>query len=455
MSDIGNYPRGLEEAEQFAGAPLSVSQLNALARNLVESRLPLLWVAGEISNFTRANSGHCYFSLKDERAQVRCVLFRQRFVMLDWAPGDGVQVEVRALPSLYEPRVEFQLNVEFMRRAGHGRLYEQFARLKHGLEREGLFARERKRALPTFPRRIGVITSTAASALRDVLTTLGRRMPAIPITIYPSQVQGEGAARQLVRAIQIASMRAECDVLLLVRGGGSIEDLWPFNEEAVARAIALAPIPVVTGVGHETDFTIADFVADARAPTPTAAAELASPHRADLLARLRALRARLARSAGRQLEREVQRVDFVSRRLVHPGERIDRQAGHLQDLASRLAGAWQVRLEAEASRVHLWHQRLKGAAPALGAGLRECSALGQRLQRAAWRVLERREQRVGALGAHLAHLDPAQVLDRGYAIVAQTDGRIVRASGELSVGTEVRLTLARGGADAHVTRIRD
>ncbi|MGH8725805.1 MAG: exodeoxyribonuclease VII large subunit, partial [Burkholderiales bacterium] len=271
----------------FSGAPvasglrvLSVAELLRSVRDTLERRFPLAWVRGELSNLSRAPSGHCYFTLKDDGAQVDCVMFRSRAAALDWEPRDGMRVEVRALPTLYEPRGRFQLAVEAMRRAGLGPLYERFLRLKERLGAEGLFDERLKRALPGFPRTIGVLTSPAAAALRDVLTTLARRNPAIEVIVYPVPVQGEGAAERIAAMLRRASRRAECDVLLLVRGGGSIEDLWPFNEEAVARAIRASEIPVVVGVGHETDVTIADFAADQRAPTPTAAAELASPARA-------------------------------------------------------------------------------------------------------------------------------------------------------------------------------
>ena len=261
---------------------LRVSALNRSVRDLLEHRLPLAWVAGEVSNFVQARSGHLYFSLKDSAAQVRCVMFRSRGMLLDWQPRDGMQVEVRALVTLYEPRGDFQLNVEFMRPAGLGALYEAFLRLRDKLEREGLFDPSAKRPLPAHPRAIGVITSRAAAALRDVLTTLRRRNPSIPVVVYPTAVQGEGAPAEIVAALAAAGRRGECDVLILCRGGGSIEDLWAFNDERVARAVRASPIPVVAGVGHETDFTIADFAADVRAPTPTAAAELVSPPRDQL-----------------------------------------------------------------------------------------------------------------------------------------------------------------------------
>ena len=263
---------------------LSVAELLRSVRDLLERRFPLAWVRGELSNLSRAPSGHCYFTLKDRAAQVECVMFRGRAALLDWEPRDGMQVEVRALATLYEPRGRFQLTVETMRRAGLGPLYERFLRLKEELGADGLFDEGIKRALPAHPRRIGVLTSLAAAALRDVLTTLARRNAAIEVIIYPVPVQGDGAAGRIAAMLARASRGAECDVLLLVRGGGSIEDLWQFNEEAVARAIRACGIPVVVGVGHETDFTIADFAADRRAPTPTAAAELVSPPRAELAA---------------------------------------------------------------------------------------------------------------------------------------------------------------------------
>ncbi|MGH8705487.1 MAG: exodeoxyribonuclease VII large subunit, partial [Burkholderiales bacterium] len=274
------------ELSQASAPVVSVSQLVRSARDLLERRFPLQWVAGEISSLRPAASGHLYFVLKDEAAQVDCIMFRGRAALLDWEPMEGLRVEVRALVTLYEPRGRFQLNVEAMRRAGLGPLYERFLKLKEKLEREGLFDPAAKRAVPPHPKRIGVVTSLAAAALRDVLTTLARRNPSIPVIVYPAPVQGEGAAARIAGMIASANSRAECDVLLLVRGGGSIEDLWQFNEEALARAIRASRIPVVVGVGHETDFTIADFSADRRAPTPTAAAELVSPPRAELRARV-------------------------------------------------------------------------------------------------------------------------------------------------------------------------
>ncbi|MEO8145905.1 MAG: exodeoxyribonuclease VII large subunit, partial [Betaproteobacteria bacterium] len=320
-------------------AVLSVSQLLRSARDMLERRFPLQWIAGEISNLRPAASGHLYFTLKDETAQVDCVMFKSRAGALDWEPADGQRVEARALVTLYEPRGRFQLNVEGMRRAGLGPLYERFLKLKDKLAREGLFAVEAKRPIPAHPQQIGVVTSLAAAALRDVLTTLRRRNPSIPVIVYPAPVQGEGAAAKLVEALAAANARAECDVLLLVRGGGSIEDLWQFNEEVLARAIRASAIPIVAGVGHETDFTIADFAADARAPTPTAAAEMVSPSLEALRARIAETALRISRQTARTIEYAMQAVDALARRLVHPAERLRNSRQHLAHLAARLAAA--------------------------------------------------------------------------------------------------------------------
>ena len=441
--------------EAWGAAPISVTQLNAMARRLIEQRLPLLWVAGEISNLTRATSGHCYFSLKDDRAQVRCVMFRHRMQYIDWALTNGMQVEVRAGPSLYEARGEFQLNIEFMRRAGLGALFERFEKLKAKLEAEGLFVTERKKVLPPFPRRIGVVTSPAAAALRDVLTTLRRRLPAVPIVIYPTPVQGEGAAQRIVTALQTAGARAECDVLVLCRGGGSIEDLWAFNEEIVARALAACALPVICGVGHETDFTIADFVADARAPTPTGAAELATPDRFELRRRLHALHQRGRRALTRQLERDMQRIDYLGRRVVHPGERVRNQLGHLAHLGVRLARCAAHHLEQRAARVRGVARQLAAAAPDVAALQAHQERLAQRLVAGSGRVMERRTALAARLAAHLSALNPKLVLERGYAIVARDDGAIVRDAAQLASGDAVQITLARGAADARITDTHD
>jgi exodeoxyribonuclease VII large subunit len=388
---------------------VSVSELLRSVRDVLEHRFPLTWVAGEISNLTRAASGHYYFTLKDDAAQVDCVMFRGRAAALDWEPQDGLRVEARSLVTLYEPRGRFQLNVETLRRAGLGPLYERFLRLKEKLAREGLFDAAVKRAPPAHPRAIGVVTSLGAAALRDVLTTLARRNPTIPVIVYPVPVQGEGAAARIAAMLARAGERAECDVLLLVRGGGSLEDLWQFNEESVARAIRASPIPVLVGVGHETDFTIADFAADRRAPTPTAAAELASPPRAELLERVAGLALRASREARRRVEYAMQAVDGLARRLVHPAERI------------------------RASR-------------------RLLAQLGARLASAAARSLDAARYRVEHLRSALGGLDPNAVLARGYSITRNAAGEVLRDAARVTEGERLVTTLNRGWIESEAKR---
>lgn len=430
---------------------LSVAELNRRVRELLETSVPLLWVGGEISNFTRAGSGHWYFSLKDANAQVRCVMFRHKSRYLDWLPRDGMQVEVRALVTLYEARGEYQLNVENMRHAGLGALYEKFERLKVQLALEGLFDEARKRPLPPFPKCIGVITSPAGAALHDVLTTLGRRMPAIPVIVYPTPVQGEGAAAKIAATVRTAGERGDCDVLILCRGGGSIEDLWQFNEEVVARAIAACPVPLVSGIGHETDFTIADFVADRRAPTPTGAAELVSPDRADLLHRLERLQARLVREFNGALETRMQRLDHLARRLVHPGQRIARQNERLRVLGTRLINATGTLHERLQWRLQSLNTRLAAARPDIAVLRERQAAYAGRLTRAMTQYLITRKNKLAGLEVQLAHLNPQGVLERGYSIVTSADGRVVRDADALRIDDPVTMQFGHGKATARIT----
>jgi len=431
---------------------LSVSALNRSVRDLLEHRFPLVWVGGEISNLVQARSGHLYFSLKDDLAQVRCVMFRSRGFALEWQPRDGIQVEVRAVLTLYESRGDFQLNVEFMRPAGLGALYEAFVRLRDKLEREGLFASALKRPLPAYPRTIGIVTSPAAAALRDVLTTLRRRNPSIPIIVYPTLVQGDGAPPEIVAALATAGRRAECDVLILCRGGGSIEDLWAFNDEGVARALRACPIPVVVGVGHETDFTIADFAADVRAPTPTAAAEMVSPPRGELAARLAALVNRLHRRVTRDLDIRMQILDHLSRRLVHPGRRLEARAALLAQLRSRLVhAAWRA-IDRERWRLRELIERGRRRLPALELLALRTAQATARLASASHRHHAERAARVEALATSLAHLDPRAVLERGYSIVRDDTGRVVRRGAAVAAGDLLDITFAEGGAQARVER---
>jgi exodeoxyribonuclease VII large subunit len=443
-----------EEASVAAGPRvLTVSELNRLARTALEQNLPLTWVAGEISNFKRYDSGHCYFTLKDESAQVECVMFRQKAMLLGWQPESGMQVEVRACATLYEARGRFQVTVEAMRRAGLGALYEAFERLKARLEREGLFDPARKRPLPRFPRSLGIVTSPKAAALRDVLTILKRRAPGLPVIIYPAPVQGEGAAARIAEAVRVAGARAECDVLIVCRGGGSIEDLWAYNDEKLARAICACPIPVVSGVGHETDFTIADFVADVRAPTPTAAAQLASPDRGEVCEHVRQLELRFARVMKRSLENRMQRLDYLSKCLVHPGDRLRSQLQHLSHLANRLCGSWKRYAEARSWETRRAAHELAATRPDLRRLDDRCAELLRRLLDGNRARVDTAQTRLAALESHLKHLNPQLVLERGYSIATDATGTIVRDAARLAPGDGLTVTFARGSARTSVDEV--
>ncbi|MFP5410349.1 MAG: exodeoxyribonuclease VII large subunit [Gammaproteobacteria bacterium] len=429
---------------------LTVSELNRMARRALESQLPLLWVEGEVSNFTRAASGHWYFSLKDANAQVRCVMFRGRNQFADFTPANGDHVEVRALPTLYEARGDFQLGAEQIRRAGAGRLYEAFLKLKAKLEAEGLFDPAKKRALPRFPRTLGIVTSPQAAALHDVLTALARRMPGLPVILYPTPVQGAGAGAQIAAAIRTAGARAECDVLLVCRGGGSLEDLWAFNDEAVARAIAASPMPVVSGVGHETDFTLADFAADLRAPTPTAAAELASPVRAEPLQQLDQAARRLQHPQTRRLQTEMQRIDYLARRLVHPAEQLRRRRLDLSTLAQRLGSAVRAHVARQQLAVARLGQRLATPRHRIAREQQRLDSLADRGRRAAEGGLARQHLTLERLAKSLAHLNPEGVLARGYSIVQRQDGRVVQDASGLNAGETIGIRFHRGQARASI-----
>ncbi len=433
------------------GAVIAVSALNRMVRDMLEHALPLMWIRGEVSNFTCAASGHCYFTLKDAGAQVRCAMFRSRARSLDWQPGNGMQIEVRAVATLFEPRGEFQLNVEAIRRSGVGALYEAFERLKARLAAEGLFDNERKRPLPRFPRQVGIVTSPQAAALRDVLSILRSRMPALPVVVYPTPVQGSGAAHLIARAIETASRRLECDVLIVCRGGGSIEDLWSFNEETVARAIHACALPVVCAVGHETDFTIADFVADLRAPTPTAAAQAVSPDRQQLAVRLNEVRARLARSAGRYLDRQWQGLDYLARRLIDPRERVRNEYRHLEQLAARLAHAGGRSLTAQHWRLTDLLRRLAGASPDPQRHGSALQHLCKRLDSGYRHRLQARQDGIDALAARLRTLDPRSVLSRGFAIATDARGHIVSDATAVTIGDCLNVRLARGSLESRVS----
>jgi len=429
---------------------LRVAELARSIKELLESNVPMLWVRGEISNFVRAASGHWYFSLKDEQAQVRCVMFRHKNQILLQGIGNGAQVEVQAVATLYEARGDFQLTVEQLRPAGLGVLYEQFAQLKQKLEDEGVFAVERKRALPAFPKRIGLITSPQAAALRDVLTTLKRRLPGVPVILYPAPVQGAGSAEKIAQAICTANQRAECEVLILCRGGGSIEDLWAFNEEVVARAIFASDIPVISGVGHETDFTIADFVADERAPTPTAAAQRVVPDRHALLQGLRDTAQHLQRAQRNRLQNAMQAVDYLQRRLVHPAQQLQRQSQQLAQLQQRLQRNVAHRLQQQQWRCQAVVQRLRGAGSDFVRLQQSHVHWAERLAKTVSTLQMQRTVRVENAAHQLKLLDPRQVLSRGYSLVQDEKGHLVSDATQLASGQALRITFAKGWAQTEV-----
>ena len=402
------------QANAFAAA-ITVSQLNRQAKTLLEQGLARLWVEGEISNIARPASGHVYFTLKDKSAQIRAAFFRQRQRGPTISLKDGDQVLVYGRVSLYEARGDYQLIVEQIEPAGEGALKRQFEVLKKKLAAEGLFDEDRKQELPELPTRIGVITSPTGAAIRDIVSILGRRFPSIPIVIYPSAVQGDAAPQELITALATAIRRDECDVLILARGGGSLEDLWAFNDEQLARAIAESPIPIVSAVGHEVDFTIADFVADLRAPTPSGAAELVVPDREDWLRVVKSLAMRISRLGRRTVEDLAQALDWLSRRLVQTSP-----TAMLERSRTRLAGL---------------HQRLITAVRGAVAGVSHRLELAMR-------------------GLH--SVSPLATLERGYAIVEEaTTGKVLLSPSDVSPGDDIRARLAHGELIATVKSSED
>jgi exodeoxyribonuclease VII large subunit len=439
----------------YAAPPvLTVTALNQQVARLLERSFPLVWIGGEISNFTRASSGHWYFTLKDDAAQVRAVMFRSRAQFAGFNPREGDKVEVRALVTLYGARGDYQINVEAIRRAGVGALYEAFLRLKEKLSAQGLFDQDRKRPLPLFTRSIGIVTSPQAAALRDVLTALRRRAPHVRIVLYPAPVQGQFAADKIAEAIMTASRRAEVDLLLLVRGGGAIEDLWSFNEEVVARAIAACSIPVISGVGHETDFTIADFAADMRAATPTAAAELAATPHADWMGSLEADATDLRRAMRRTLSEASQGLDNLSRRLQSPSAQIANQRFRVATLAAALTHAVRAPLNRQGMQLAQLRQRWSRHRPDLRALQARIASEQRHLGASFASQLKARRQALAGLAAQLEMLNPQRTLERGYAIVRDAKGRIVRAPSQIKVGETLSLRLAEGSAEVGVASVQ-
>ncbi len=422
------------ESEGLARPVWGVAALLLACADALNARFAAVTVRGELSGLSRPASGHLYFALKDAGgvpALLRCAMFRRAAVMMDFAPADGQQVELRGRLALYEQRGELQFVAEAMKRVGSGALYEEFLRKKALLQAQGWFDVAPKRALPAFPRAVGIVTSTGAAALSDVLAALARRAPQVRVVVYPSLVQGAQAPAALVQALQLAGRRREVDVLLLVRGGGSLEDLWAFNDEALVRAIRDCPLPVVSGVGHESDISLADLAADLRAATPTAAAELAAPPRDELRAALGLLAARATRAVQRRLDTQAQRLDFLGEQLAG---RLRGLRGHQQRLALsalRLRGCMARRHQRDSQAMAYMHARS---------------------MRARGLALAAQRNRLAVLQARLTQLDPQHVLERGYAIVADEAGNVLMAPGQLSPGAILNVRLARGQAKVVIER---
>jgi exodeoxyribonuclease VII large subunit len=443
-------------SESPAQRAISVSELNRQARNILESGLAKLWVEGEISNLARPASGHLYFSLKDESAQLRCAFFRQRQRGPTIRLENGDQVLIFGRVSIYEARGDYQMIVEQIEDAGEGELRRRFEALKKKLAAEGLFDEADKQDIPTLPRRIGIVTSPSGAAVRDVLTVLRRRFPAIPVMIYPAAVQGVAAIPQLTAALEAATQRNECDVIIITRGGGSLEDLWAFNEEALARAIHACPVPIVSAVGHEIDFTIADFVADLRAPTPSGAAEIVVPDQAEWMRTLVSAATRVESLSRRYLEDRFQRVDWLSKRLSQssPGAAVARQKEWVKNLQQLMNAAMRHGLSVQARQLDAAKARLMRSSPAIDVQ-RSIGRLGsarQNLLAAGAAVLERRKTQLRLAQRALNSVSPLATLDRGYAIVVDDEsGKILSDAADVVAGSTIRARLAKGAVKATVT----
>ena len=444
-------------ADPFARDVYTVSRLNLDARAILEEAFSTVWIEGEISNLARPRSGHMYFTLKDEHCQVRCAMFRMYNRTLSFPPEDGMQVLAHARVSLYPERGEFQLIVQYMEEAGAGALRRAFDALKNRLGAEGLFDAGHKLPLPVLPQCIGVITSPTGAAVRDVLSVLGRRFPAVPVVIHPVPVQGAGAAEAIARMIDLACERSTCDVLILARGGGSLEDLWAFNEEVVARAMHRASIPIVTGVGHEVDFTIADLVADLRAPTPSAAAESVVPDASEWAARYRGFEARLVAVMRRALAARRGEVRMLAKRLVHPRRRLFDHSQRLDAVTMRLSRATNAGLRERRARLSTLAARLARHAPdrTVHVHRSRCEVLLGRLSRAARIALSGRRSRVSALERALGAFGPQATLERGYSILLRDDDRkVVRNASEVRSGERLHARLAQGALDLDVAAVK-
>jgi exodeoxyribonuclease VII large subunit len=435
----------------------SVSQLNRAAKQLLAECFGTLQVEGEISNLSSPASGHLYFSLKDKNAQVRCALFKGQRLQLGFKPSDGQQVIATAQVSLYEPRGDYQLIVDKLEAAGSGALQRAFEQLKQKLLQEGLFNPALKQTIPALPRQIGVITSASGAAIHDILTVLGRRFPAIPVILYPVSVQGESAKTEIVQALAQANQRAEVDVILLARGGGSIEDLWAFNEEIVARAIAASAIPIISGIGHEVDVTIADFVADLRAATPSAAAEHAVPDQQQWLLAFQQQEKQLQTLINRKQQHYQQQLDWLNKALQrqHPGQQLQRNAQRLDEWEQRLTQAMQRSLRHGHNRQQQADQRLQRQQPQrlISAKHQQLHSHRQRLQRAMQLKLDRLHAQHNAMKQTLHAISPLATLERGYAIVQSANGSLIKSSQQLQINDRIQTRLAQGTIESRITGI--
>ena len=429
---------------------LTVSELNAAADDLLQTELAGYWVSGEISNLTRAASGHYYFALKDDQAQVRCALFKFAAARLTQPLKEGDHIEVLGKIGIYGARGEFQITVNEVRQMGLGRLFERYERLKARLQEQGFFDEERKRSLPAQPRAIGIVTSLAAAALRDVVSTLKRRAPHITVIVYPTPVQGAGSEQHIAQAIQTAQQRQEVDVLIVCRGGGSIEDLWAFNEEAVVYAVAACTLPVVSGVGHETDFTLCDFVADVRAPTPTAAAELVSPNNTEHLRRLQHVREILQQHTWQHYRNAAQKTDWLAQRIQHPRQKLAEQNKTLQYLAQSMQQYGRQRCERQQHRLQQLAYNLTANRPDIAQQKQRLSQEQAALSVAIKQNLQYKIQKVMQYRQLMDATSPYSVLQRGYALVRDARGHVVRQAERLRLGQKVHVEFAEGQADMQV-----
>ena len=436
---------------------LSVSQLNRSVRHLLETQLPMLWVEGEISNFARPASGHWYLTLKDDQAQVRCAMFRNANQRVNFQPTNGTQVLVRCRAGLYEGRGEYQLVVEHMEEAGFGALQRKFEQLKQQLTHEGLFDNQHKQPMPESLSHIGVITSATGAAIKDILSVLNRRFPAIQVTVFPTAVQGEQAAGQIVDALTLANQHGQCDALIVGRGGGSLEDLWSFNEESVARAIFASDIPVVSAVGHEVDFTIADFVADLRAPTPSAAAELLSPDGEEMLNQFEGLELLLAEATIRKIRQLEQRTDYLQKRLQHPGRKLQEQSQHLDHLDIRLRRAMAGKLQRQRLQGQSLQDRLLRQSPSDAIALRKQAVATsvKQMIRAVNQQLETKQNQTAQAMHLLDTVSPLKTLGRGYSIIRDKQNAVVRSVTEVQAGDQLKGQLVDGELVLAVTGSSD